>query len=205
MLKKFALAISLCVVLTSSAHANLLSNPGFETGDLTGWTVGGSAPRGYGVATAGQALPAGYYGPSVQEVNSGNFAAWVSTAHSLGDMLTLTQTLTLSAGTYDVGFYYGSNQGPYGNSTGIFLDGTQIGYGISNIVNGFQLEFANFVLTTSGSHQITFDISGSGTAPVSISVDDFYLNNTNAVPEPGTLALLALGLFGFGMSRRRKQ
>jgi hypothetical protein len=35
---------------------NLLANPGFETGDFTGWTVGRTSPQ-FGVATDGTPIP----------------------------------------------------------------------------------------------------------------------------------------------------
>ena len=42
-----------------------------------------------------------------------------------------------------------------------------------------------------------FDVTGSGS-------NDFVVKGASAVPEPSTVALLGLGLVGFGIARRRK-
>jgi hypothetical protein len=212
MFNKIAAVSLLSLAFAAGAHANVLSNAGFETGDFAGWTVGGWAPLGYGVGTAGQSLPAGYFGPSVLNVTSGSHAAWVTTRFIFGESLLLSQTIDFSAGTYDIGFSYGSNQGPYGNSTEIYMDdnllinGSTAGNG--NIGNGFQTENVR-VAVSSGVHTVTFKVSGSGAVPVSISADDFYVSNINgdtqAVPEPGVIALFGLGLTGLCLARRRKQ
>jgi hypothetical protein len=148
----------------------------------------------------------------VLNVTSGSHAAWVTTRFIFGESLLLSQTIDFSAGTYDIGFSYGSNQGPYGNSTEIYMDdnllinGSTAGNG--NIGNGFQTENVR-VAVSSGVHTVTFKVSGSGAVPVSISADDFYVSNINgdtqAVPEPGVIALFGLGLTGLCLARRRKQ
>ncbi len=205
MLRKYAIASLMTFAVASTASANVLVNSGFESGDLTGWTVAGNAPLGFGVGTAGKILPSGYYGTSKIVVGSGNYAFWIMSRNLLGEFIDLSQTVDLSGGTYNIGFTYGSNQGPFGNATSIFLDGKQIASGSGNIINGLQTETAQ-QLISAGTHTFTFHLAGSGTVALPLSADNFYVSNINGdavVPEPGSIALLGLGLLGMGAMLRK--
>ncbi len=198
---------------------NLLSNPSFETGDLTGWTMGGPN-GGYGVLADGATIPGVTYSgyvPSRQNVRSGSFGAYAVTAGAVQEYVSFSQSLDLAAGQYTAGFYMGNDQ------SGMFGIGTAIAEGLLGIrVNGSPLPFnflpennfptgsspadftlfeADFRLSGAAGTLIEFRISGSGLQRAGISVDDF---GVFAVPAPGAIFLGALGAGLVGWLRRRR-
>jgi hypothetical protein len=63
------------------------------------------------------------------------------------------------------------------------------------------------ISSTNGISRFVLDSSAYGAGQVSgnTSVDNFSATTSTSVPEPGTLALLGIGLLGMGAARRRKK
>jgi hypothetical protein len=206
------LAVALMLIATASSHANPLLNPGFEAGNFIGWTVGGTN-GGSGVASSGTVIPGtnASFGTVTVLAHSGNYAAFGVVAESLGESLKLSQTVNLTSGNYDVGYFMGNDSSSGFGVRGAIVDGL-----LGIVVNGVPLTISFnptlqsnlFRITGSpnemvevfsefssagGSTTIEFDISGSGTARAGISVDDFFVNPA-AVPEPNTLALFGIAV-----------
>lgn len=174
-----------------SAHkpdaSNLLVNPGFETGDFTGWTVTGDSPN-YGVNIAGFLITGGGFdGPTFVLVHSGNFAGFAivcaiaicnPSGHRNGDFLDLSQTVNLVPGvTYSVGFWVGDGStSAFGDSIYISVDGVHIRLTSDPQINpGYQ--FVGGVFTASNpTAVIAFHIQGSGEGDAGASFDDFCLS-----------------------------
>ncbi len=213
------------MVMAGTANAvpiNLLTNPGFETGNFSGWTAGGNSSN-FGVATDGTNI-AGTAFPSIVNVRSGLFSAFASVAQfSPSEVFTLSQTISvLASETYSIGYFAGidsPNSGfGFGNvlagSVDIFIDNISIGATHPNIISSgpnpsdFDLVSVNF---TTGPAQTFLNVRYSAAASgitVGLSLDDFFFIGEAPVaeiPEPSTLALFAtaLALLAFFGWRRR--
>jgi hypothetical protein len=159
-----------------SAHANLVLNPGFETGDFTDWTENG--------------------GNFVNAANAhtGTYAAWMGAVGSDGSF---QQSIATTPGQlYNVSFWLQSPGGTPNDLSASFAGVTF--YTITNAGAFPYTQFsANILGDPSGSSLLIFSARQD---PSYWNVDDVVVQ----VPEPGTLGLVALGALGLvGAVRKR--
>jgi hypothetical protein len=176
--KRILLIIAVLASAALSAHAqNLVANPGFETGDFTGW---GGDQLGMFVNSS--------------NAHSGTYSAWLGAVGTDGN---LTQSIATSAGQlYHVSFWLESPGGTPNDFSATFAGVTF--YTVTND-NGFAYtQFGANIMATSSSSLLDF---AARQDPSYWHLDDV---SVTAVPEPGTLGLIALGALGLvGALRKR--
>jgi hypothetical protein len=190
-MKKLAVTAALCALAfcnSSQLRAdNLVTNPGFETGDFTGWT--NSDAGGLGVD----------YLVSNYTAHSGTYSAVFGPPS--GD--TLSQTLTTTPGTtYTVDFFLAhilDSQG-LGNSFSASF-GSNALVTLSNVANGGFTEYSYSALATSGSTNLSFFFEDPAGA---FALDDVSVSSasTSSTPEPAT-ATFAIPALAFALFRLR--
>lgn len=169
-------------VAPMAAHAELVTNGGFETGDFTAWNVAGNT---------------GHTGVD-QGAASGTFGAYFG---AVGSPTQLSQTLaTVAGGLYTLSFDLEANSG--GNLFAVNFGGPDL-LTLQNTA-GFGYTHYSYDFTAAGSDTLTFWLQHD---PAYWHLDNVSVVESvgGAVPEPATWAMLiaGFGLMGVAMRRRR--
>jgi hypothetical protein len=219
MKKGFLLAIfSICLSLmfATMASANLITNGSFELGAytdngggytrlnayynnftaITGWTAGADGLDWHVIE--GSAAHFGHNG-----VNGSQYAVDLSKDGESGNY-TIAQTFATTVGTvYELSFLLGA---PYFNTgVNVSVAGLNMAYSISGqSTYNFPWVpiFLSFIAVNSTTTLEFANIQGGYWAPV---IDNVSVDAVNSVPEPSTMLLLGLGLFGAGIIRKLKK
>ena len=173
----------------------LVTNGGFETGDLTDWTVTGTATN--------SAFASQFYGVGTQDAASGTYGAYLGSEFN---PLTLSQSLTLQpARYYDVSFSLAQLSAPAAGFTN-FFQLSLAGQTVFSETNAPVSPYTNYSFTVSTSPVVA---NSSLLEVVSqndlgyFSLDNVSVSTGAATPEPATLLLIAPAL-GILALRRRK-
>ena len=186
------------------AQAQLVANGGFETGDFTGWTVGGNANQG----AASDTFVFG--GPHL-----GDYAAWLGTPTSDG---TLSQDIATAANEkYTISYFLSVDADPINGST---PNDFSASFGGQPLFSGTDLMVTQLAPRFYDPADYTeYTFSAVATGPTStllfgfrddnseFRLDDVSVTDAGPVPEASTTVslglLLALGLGGVIAAKRK--
>ena len=217
----FALACG----VASAAPVNLVTNGSFEEGldGLMGWTIGGIDNQGfppvaifYGAASA---YPIGAYGEAIPQNNATTNspdAVGERAAYFVSDLAfnqSLYQSISVvDTGVYQIGFSAYAPANGYANFydanfSAVIANVPLASYAVSGELVTKWHTFAGTANLTSGSYMVEFVFNTNGVPAKDVVIDQVYVieNPPTNVPEPGSLALLGLGLTGLAATLRRKQ
>ena len=186
-LLKLALpVIALLALGPSHAFANLITNPGFETGDFTGWTLSGTDTADIIVTT-----------------NDPLDGTYVAQLGSVGGQGYLSQTVAVTPGQkYDISFWLLHDNGlePSTSNWSVSFGGTTL----DSHTNVGQFDYTQFSYTGVAGGTGLFQF-GAQTNIGWFRLDDISVTAESSVPDGGsTAAMLGLALVGLAFFRRKK-
>jgi hypothetical protein len=207
---RITLSLAVMAALATASFGQNFVNGGFETGDLTGWTI---TPTANGQTTTQTVATIDIDGPgSLGPSLAGKFSVGqVNFQSGQQAGIELTQALTLTSGqTYTFSFNWAAIVTGVGQSNaqgGVFsliVNGNVLATGAagstSDTIPKYGFLTANFTAGSSGAHIVGARITRPFTVPGSLNQ---YVDNFTAVPEPATM--LALGMGAVALLRRRRK
>lgn len=223
-IKFLAGLVGACCMLAGTANANLITNGSFETGNLSGWTIGGSqiayvpavvVTNGVTPCCFGEAVPASTV------VGGSDEAAGTYGVYFVDDQANqfLTQSIFLTAGNYEIGFDAYAPYNGHSNPGDAHFSGTIAGVTLADYTvktqnaPGVWFNYSGLAnVLSDGLYDVSFNFQTFGGASADVVIDRVYINASTGtggtpigVPEPASLALLAIGMIGLGARHYRKK
>ena len=177
----FAVTAVAALSVACPARANLITNPGFETGNLTGWT-------------SSMFLVSGTF--NGQAPHSGNFQAVNNF-----EPASISQSVATTPGAaYTVSFFAAAPPISPNVTMTVTFGATTIFSHLFDSITGYT-EYTFNVTASSASSALTFNLDGSGF----VLLDDISVGLARVgVPDGGsTVSLLGCALLGLAALRRR--
>ncbi|HTS18808.1 MAG TPA: PEP-CTERM sorting domain-containing protein [Verrucomicrobiae bacterium] len=197
-------AAALMFVAGQVFAANLVSNPGFDTGDLTGWSAGGVA-SGATITVIPTGGNPGDYAWLNNTLEPSNLYLYQATAagSAVGAGLTVSYSFDLLGGNQAAGgvdYIHIEDE----NASGGVIGQTILGPYFPS-ASGWTPYSGTYTTVANSDHMyVEFDASTGANAG---STDQMGVDNVvlSVVPEPTTLTLVALGMVGavLGLRKRR--
>ena len=187
-MRKTLSILALLALAAASSAQNLVQNPGFETGNLNGWT-------GTGGLTSTAAT--GDYAASLAVSND--------RVNGPGSLKFLRQTAPIVPGSYQVSFWLSASSGSGLSTFGASLDSSSLlDLSLSGPSASFDYRKYSFLTTiTSASPTIVFEASVPTTSATSTWTATYRVDDVSVTPVPEPSALAALGLGALALLRRR--